>query len=41
MVPAAYGDGVAVQVCDLASDRDGVSAKFVTVLAVMSDGSYF
>ena len=27
MVPASYRDVVAVQVCDLAADRDGVSAN--------------
>ena len=29
MVPAAYYDGEAVQVCDLAADHDGVSAKLL------------
>ena len=29
MVPVAYHDGVAVQVCDLATDHDWVSAKLL------------
>ena len=29
MVPASYSDGVAVQVCDLAADCDGVSAILI------------
>ena len=29
MVPAAHCDGVAVQVCDIAADGDGVAVKWI------------